>query len=664
MKKFFRGFSWVVLDIVFINVSLILSLILRFGKGWGTYFYVYRELIIYLSGFFLLFAVVFRLYKRIWRYLSISDLFLIAEVVTGGIFSTVLCLNLVKGIAFPRTVVALTWFFSLALVGGSRLVWRLYCERKGVFNKGQERMLIVGAGDAGEVISREIIRRPDLGKLVGFVDDDKEKVGKRIHNVKVLGNVEGINDILEGERVSTVIIAIPTASGKEIRRIFNNIKNKEVKIETLPGLYELVDGKVSVSRIRNIRIEDLLGREPVDLNLEEISGYLKGKRVMVTGGGGSIGGELARQICRFKPRSLILLDHSENGLFHIDLELERKWSGAGERVGKRAGVGTGAGAGKGKEAGADMEVGANRDMELDLELVVADIRDRDKMDKIFKRYRPEVVFHAAAHKHVPMMEYHPDEAVMNNIIGTKNVAELAEKYGAERVVMISTDKAINPTSVMGASKRVAEMVVKDLGSRKAEVEEGMRGEGKNKTKFVAVRFGNVLESNGSVVPMFKQQIAEGGPVTVTDREVKRYFMTLPEASQLVIQAGALGKGGEVFVLDMGEPVKMLDMAEELIRLSGLEVGEDIEIKIVGLRPGEKMFEEILTEEERSGVLGDSGHEKIFIAKVEEVDGEKLEKDVRELEELARAMDAEGVVKKLQEMLPSYQPNRGMLKDSI
>jgi len=287
------------------------------------------------------------------------------------------------------------------------------------------------------------------------------------------------------------IIAIPTARGKQIKRIVNNIKNKKVKIKILPGLYELVDGEVSVSRIREVKIEDLLGREPVDLNLEEISGYLKDKKVMVTGGGGSIGGELARQICRFKPKSLVLLDHSENGLFHINLELERKWSG------------------------------------MEIELVVADIRDRDKMDKIFKKYVPEVVFHVAAHKHVPMMEFHPDEAVMNNIIGTKNVGELAEKYGAERVVMISTDKAINPTSVMGASKRVAEMVMKNLGSRKAEVEEGMRGECKNKTKFVAVRFGNVLESNGSVVPMFKQQIAEGGPVTVTDREVKRYFMTFP-----------------------------------------------------------------------------------------------------------------------------------------
>lgn len=620
MKRILKRFVWVVLDFILIDVALVLSLILRFGKDSSSHFYLYRELFVYLPLFFYLSAAIFRLYRRIWRYLSIGDLFLITEVITAGIFASVLWLNLVEGLLLPRTVIALIWFFSLALVGGSRLVWRLYCERKGALDRGQERILIVGAGDAGEVISREIIKRGDLGTLIGFVDDDKEKIGKKIHNREVFGSVKEINNILKKEEINTVIIAIPTARGKEIKRIVDNIKNKEVKIKILPGLYELVDGKVSVSRIREVRIEDLLGREPVDLNLEEISGYLEGKRVMVTGGGGSIGGELARQICKFRPRSLILLDHSENGLFHINLELEGKWSGAGE------------------EAGVEMEVVP----------VVADIRNRDKMNKIFKKYRPEVVFHAAAHKHVPMMEYHPDEAVMNNIIGTKNVAELAERYGTERIVMISTDKAINPTSVMGASKRVAEMVVKDLGSR-------------SEGKFVAVRFGNVLESNGSVVPMFKQQIAEGGPVTVTDREVKRYFMTLPEASQLVIQAGALGKGGEVFVLDMGEPIKVLDLAEELIRLSGLEVGEDIEIKIVGLRPGEKLFEELLTEEERSGVLGDSGHEKIFIAKVEEVDGEKLGKDIKELEVLAKEMDSEGIVRKLQEMVPSYKPNRDMLK---
>jgi FlaA1/EpsC-like NDP-sugar epimerase len=619
MKGIFSISFWTILDIVFINISLIVSFILRFGMDWRAYLYTYREFFLHLSISFLLFAVIFKLYRRIWRYLSIGDLFLIAEVVTVGIFAPVLYLNILKGFYLPRTIAVLTWFFSLALVGGSRLIWRVYCERKGSFKKGEERILIVGAGDAGEVISREIIRRPDLGELIGFVDDDKEKIGKRIHNRKVLGSVEEINDILEKEEVDTVIISIPTASGKQIRRIIDIIKNKEVKIKTLPGLYELVDGKISVSRIRNIRIEDLLGRESVKLNLEEISGYLKGKRIMVTGGGGSIGGELARQICRFGPKRLILLDHSENGLFHINLELEGKWTG------------------------------------VEIELVVADIRDREKIDKIFKKCMPEVIFHAAAHKHVPMMEFHPEEAVMNNIMGTKNVAELAGKYGAERVVMISTDKAINPTSVMGASKRVAEMVVKDLGSREARV-----GKSKNKTKFAAVRFGNVLESDGSVVPMFKAQIAEGGPVTVTSREVKRYFMTLPEASQLVIQAGALGKGGEVFVLDMGEQIKVLDLAKELIRLSGFEPDEDIEIKFVGLRPGEKLFEEILTEEERSRMLGDSGHEKIFIAKVEDVEGERLERDIRELEVLAKEMDSEGIVKKLQEIVPSYKPNRDML----
>lgn len=632
MKKIFKRFVWVVLDLALIDVALIITLVLKYGKDCSPYFYLYRNLFVYLPLFFYLSTAIFRLYKRMWRYLSIGDLFLIAEVVTAGVFASVLCLNLVEGFFPPRTVIALTWFFSLALVGGSRLVWRLYCEKKSDFNVAGEKVLIVGAGDAGEVISREIIKRCDLGILIGFVDDDQEKIGKRIYNRTVFGSIKEINDVLEKEQINTVIIAIPTASGKQIKRIVDNIKNKKVKIKTLPGLYELVDGKVSVSRIRNIRIEDLLGREPVDLNLEEISRYLEGKRVMVTGGGGSIGGELARQICRFGPKSLILLDHSENGLFHINLELERKWSGVGE------------------ETGAKMEIVP----------VVVDIRNREKINKIFKKYEPEVIFHSAAHKHVPMMEYHPDEAVMNNIIGTKNVAELAERYGAERVVLISTDKAINPTSVMGASKRVAEMVVKYLGSRKMEVEERTT-ESKNKTKFVAVRFGNVLESNGSVVPMFKQQIAEGGPVTVTDREVKRYFMTLPEASQLVIQAGTLGIGGEVFVLDMGKPIKVLDLAKQMIRLSGLELGEDIEIKIVGLRPGEKMFEEILTEEERSGVLGDSGHKKIFIAKVEKVDGEKLEKDIEELERLARKMDAEGIVRKLQEMVPSYKPNRGMMK---
>ena len=620
MEKFFRKFYWLVLDLLFINFALIFSLIFRFGKEWTAYFYLYRELFFYLSISFLLFALIFKLYKRIWRYLSIGDLFLIAQVVTAGMLVAVLYLNGIKGIAFLPTVLALTWFFSLAFIGGSRLVWRLYCERNGGFKGREERLLIVGAGDAGEVISREIIRKPDLGKLVGFVDDDKEKIGNRIHNIKVLGSVKEISDILEKEQIDMVVIAIPTASDKEIRRIIDNIKYWKAKIRTLPGLHELVDGKVSVSRIRKVSIEDLLGRESVELNLEEISNYLKGKRVLVTGGGGSIGKELGRQICRFAPEKLTLLDHSEYGIFQVNLELKERWPG------------------------------------LEIELVVADIRDREKMDKIFRRFKPEVVFHAAAYKHVPMMEYHPDEAISSNIIGTKNVGELADKYGVERMVMISNDKAINPTSVMGATKQVAEMVVKDLGGRNIGVKES-----ENKTKFVAVRFGNVLDSDGNVVHMFKRQIAKGGPVTVTDKRMKRYFMTLPEASQLVIQAGALGKGGEVFVLDMGEPVKVLDVAKGLIFLSGLVPDEDIEIKMVGLRPGEKLFEELLTKEERSNGLEDTEHKKIFIAQVEEVDRGKLEKDIKELEVLAKEMDMEGIVRKLQEVVPSYKPNRGMLK---
>jgi len=620
VEKFFRKFYWVVLDLLFINFALIFSLILGFGKGWSAYFYVYRELFFCLSISFLLFALIFKLYKRVWRYLSIGDLFLIAEVLTAGMFVSVLYLNWMKGIVFLLTIIALTWFFSLSLIAGSRLVWRLYCGGKAGFKKGKERILIVGAGDAGEVISREIIRKPDLGKLVGFVDDNKEKIGKRIHNRKVWGNIKETNDILEKEQVNTVIITIPTASGKEIRRIIDHIKNKRVKVRTLPALDELVDGRVSVSRIRQVSIEDLLGRKSVELNLEEISNYIKGKRILVTGGGGSIGKELGRQICKFTPEKLTLLDHSEYGLFQVNLELKGKWPG------------------------------------LEIDLVIADIRDRKKMDKIFRRFKPEVVFHAAAYKHVPMMEYHPDEAISSNIIGTKNVGELAHKYGVERMVMISTDKAINPTSVMGASKRVAEMVVKNLENRNIGIKES-----ENQTKFVAVRFGNVLESNGNVVHIFKRQIAEGGPVTITDKRMKRYFMTLPEASQLVIQAGALGKGGEVFVLDMNSPVKVLDVARDLIFLSGFVPDEDIEIKMVGLRPGEKLFEELLTKEERSKGLGNSGHEKIFIAQVEEVDGGKLEKDIKELEVLAKEMDMEGIVRKLQEVVPSYKPNREMMK---
>ena len=612
MKRYSWKLFWVCVDLFFINFALVFSFVLRFGRDWGGNLYQYRSVFLYLSILYLVFAFTFKLYNRVWIYISINDLFLIAETITGAVVVCLLYCNIAEGIYLPWTVKALTWFISVALIAGSRLVWRLYWERKNHFKRKGERILVIGAGDAGDVICREIEKRQDLGQMVGFVDDDITKIGSIIRNKKVLGVIDDINEIINREKVGVVIIAIPSIKGSEIRRIISKINNKDIKIKTVPGLYELINEKVSISRIRNVGVEDLLNRDSINLNIEEISGYIKGKRIMVTGGAGSIGEEIGMQVCRFSPGELMILDHNENGLFYTEKKIRKKY------------------------------------YDLKLGIMMADIRNREKMENIFESFRPEVVFHAAAHKHVPMMEYHPDEAVSNNIIGTKNLVELADKWGVNNFVMISTDKAINPSSVMGASKQIAEMIVKMYA-------------GKSKTNFVSVRFGNVLESNGSVIPTFKKQIAEGGPITVTDKEIKRYFMTVSEASQLVIQAGGLGIKEAVFVLDMGEPVKIVDLAWNLIQLSGLIPGEDIKIEYIGLRPGEKLFEELLTEKERSRVLGDSGHEKIFIAETEDVDEEKLEKDVRELEELARAMDAEGVVKKLQEVVPGYKPNRGMLK---
>jgi len=612
VDKIIRKFFWVVLDLVFINISFILSLLLRFGKEWDAYFFLGPESLIYLSVSFFIFALFFRLYTRMWRYLSIGDLFLITEVVTAGVFVSYLGLNIVHSLPLPRTVIALTWFFSLAFIGGSRLLWRLYWEGRTPLKRREERILIVGAGDAGEIICREIEKRKDLGVLVGFVDDDRAKIGKIIRNKKVLGPIDQINEVMDQEKVGLVVIAIPSARGNVVRRIIDKIEKRDIKIKIVPGLYELLGDKVSVSRIREVKVEDLLNREPINLKIEEISKYLKGKKVMITGGAGSIGEEISLQVGKYSPSELMILDHSENGLFYMERKIKKEYG------------------------------------DLKLNIMVADIRNREKMENIFRSFKPEVIFHSAAHKHVPMMEYHPDEAVSNNILGTKNLVELADKYEVNNFVMISTDKAINPTSVMGASKQVAEMILKMYGK-------------KSKTNFVAVRFGNVLDSSGSVIRTFKKQIAEGGPITITDQEMERYFMTIAEASQLVIQAGGLGLAGEVFVLNIGEPVKIVNLARDLIKLSGFIPDEDIKIEFIGSRPGEKLFEELLTEKERSKVLGESGHEKIFIAQTEDVDGEKLDEDIKELEVLAKQMDSEGIVRKLQEIVPSYRPNREMLK---
>jgi FlaA1/EpsC-like NDP-sugar epimerase len=378
-----------------------------------------------------------------------------------------------------------------------------------------------------------------------------------------------------------------------------------VKVKIIPGIYEIINGDVNLNQLREVKVEDLLRRETVDLNLAGISAYLENKTVLVTGGGGSIGSELCRQVARFNPSKLILFDIYENDMYFLELELKEKYT------------------------------------DLDVVSVVGSIRDRDKLYYTFARYRPDVVFHAAAHKHVPLMEYNPEEAVKNNIFGTKNLVLLADKYGIQRFVLISTDKAVNPTNVMGATKRVAEMLIQYYSSR-------------SKTKFMAVRFGNVLGSCGSVIPIFKKQIEEGGPVTVTHPEVKRYFMTIPEAVQLVIQAGALGQGGEVFVLDMGEPVKIIDLAKDLIELSGLRVGEDIDIEIVGLRPGEKLFEELLTDGETIA----TEHERIYIENIEETDIIKLNSALDILEEQVRRLDKSAIIGTLEKLVDTYQPERG------
>jgi len=549
------------------------------------------------------------LYSWVWYYMGVREVFYLAlaiavsSLVLGGIVAGV------EGSAFPETLLVVDWLVVMALVGGERLfirLWREYSARQALStgSEDQKRLVIVGAGDAAEVVSREIDKRPSLGyRLVGYLDDDLRKVGQRVHGVPVLGTVEDIPSIVSQNKVDEILIAIPSATGETMRRIVAQCQESHAKFRTLPGVYQLVNGKVTVNRIREVEIEDLLRREPYQPDLRERALYLKGSRVLVTGAAGSIGSELCRQIAGFEPACLVLLDWNENGLYEVELEMRRQFP------------------------------------ELSMEFVIGDIRSKGKTETVMQLHEPQVVFHAAAHKHVPLMEHNPDEAVLNNILGTKVWIEAATQHGVDRFVFVSTDKAVNPTSIMGATKRVAEMMIQGRS-------------GQSQTKFVAVRFGNVLGSQGSVVPLFRKQIAQGGPITVTHQEIVRYFMTVDEAVRLIIQAAALGNRGEIFVLDMGQPVKILDLARDMIRLSGLKEGEDIEIKFIGLRPGEKLYEETLTEMEGISV---TRYEKIFLAKLEGVDMEKLAGGIAELERLARSRDSQGIRSKLKELVPSYRP---------
>ncbi len=625
-------------DALLLNAAAVLAYLIRFeGDPPGRYLDQYEAVAV---PFTLLSLVGFHLsglYSRLWRYASVDEVF---TVLKGTTASAAVLAALAYGLpaaaqatgwtalaatrGFPRSVVILTWLLSTVLVGGLRFsirlsrrvarVWRdgfLSIGKNSDSSRGGRRVLIVGAGDAGALVARELTKHAELGyELVGFLDDNPRKQGLRVHGLPVLGTRRDLPDVVARLGVQEVLIAMPSAPGRVIREIVEACRELPVKVKTLPGMYELVDGKVAVSQIRDVQIEDLLGREPVEIDLEEIAGYLRGRRVLVTGAGGSIGSELCRQVARFQPEELLLLDHSENGLFEVSLELEHRFP------------------------------------DLRRRLLVADIRDRAKIDRLFGQHRPQVVFHAAAHKHVPLMEEHPDEAVKTNVFGTKNVAEAALRHGTRRFVLISTDKAVNPTSVMGATKRVAEMIVQALDAERRERDP-------DGTRFVAVRFGNVLGSRGSVVPIFKEQIARGGPVTVTHPEMRRYFMTIPEAVQLVIQAGAMGEGGEIFILDMGEPVRILDLAENLIRLSGFEPGVDIPIVFTGPRPGEKLFEELLAEGEETLR---TPHPRILRGRTGDVDDACLQREIEHLlAVLQGGAGSERVLIKLREMLPNFRP---------
>ena len=539
----------------------------------------------------LLVYFVFKLYGRVWRYAGSIEL---VAIVSANIVSAVLwyVISVYIGFVLPRSLYIFTALILILLIGGSRLSLRVYScfsdKSKYKFKSiKKDKVLIVGAGDAGALLLREL-NQYHTGKrqVIGFIDDDKTKIGKY--------------------EIDEIIIAMPSVKGKNIKDIIKICKKTSCKLTILPGVYEIIEGSVSVSQLRPVDVEDLLGRDPVELDNVAVTKYLSGKTVLITGAGGSIGGEIVRQVAKMYPRKLLLVGKGENSIYEIMQDMNLEYP------------------------------------QLKKVPIIADVRDEERINAIMDYFKPQVVFHAAAHKHVPLMEYQPAEAVRNNILGTKVIAETAAKHKVETFVMISTDKAVNPTSVMGCTKRVAEMLVQSMNKGSS-------------TRFVAVRFGNVLGSRGSVIPLFKKQIAKGGPVTVTDVDMKRYFMTIPEASQLVLQAGAMAKGGEVFVLDMGKPVRIYDLAKDLINLSGFVPGKDIEIKITGLRPGEKLFEELLSAEDGTEK---TTHSKIFTAKIKDVDKAELQ---RQIVDILQITEGDAVVRKLQEIVPTYTPNRDAFK---
>lgn len=603
----FRKQILIAFDIVAITIAYILPWVFINGR---TSFTDYNSLLFASCFFFVCcYEIVYWLmgmYDSLWRYAEIVEFFrlCLASALAVGIFVAVTLALWASERRIPISVYFLSATFASALTLYARLTYRMFRNTK-IAQGGvtRRRTLVIGAGDAASTLLHELSKNksPDMN-IICCVDDAPEKVGRNIMGIEIMGTTDDIPELVERCEIETLLLAIPTVDEENKRRILGICNKTKCNVRILPDIVKLIaDGKDILSRIRDVRVEDVLGRPEIELK-DSTNELITGKTVMVTGGGGSIGSELCRQIAMCSPKKLIILDIYENSAYSIQQELLR-------RYGKR----------------------------LNLHVLIASVRDSKKIDALFRANRPDVVFHAAAHKHVPLMENSPEEAVKNNVFGTYNVACAADRYGAERFVLISTDKAVNPTNVMGATKRVCEMIVQALAQ-------------KSKTKFVAVRFGNVLGSNGSVLPLFKEQIAAGGPVTVTDPEIVRFFMTIPEAVQLVLEAGQMGKGGEIFVLDMGKPVKILDLAENLIKLSGLIPYKDIEIKFTGLRPGEKLYEELLMDEE--GVRK-TGNRKIFIGSPLGLSKDTFFEQLAELKKIAYSNRSENLVQALLDLVPTF-----------
>lgn len=606
----FKRIILIVYDIIAVVASSLLALLIRFE---GRYIEIPREYISrslqYIPAIIVITLIIFygfRLYSSLWTYAGAPELINItfASALSAMVQMMVM---VIFDVRMPRSYYFLYGVSLWILVFLSRFSYRgiRTLIKRQASGENTSRVLLVGAGAAGNMLVKEIRNSNYISKqVVCIVDDDKSKEGSYLHGVKVLGNRQNIPQLVKQFRIDEIIIAMPSTPAKEIKEILDICKETGCELKRLPGVYQLVNGEVGISKLKEVDVNDLLGREPVKVDLSTILNYVSGKTVLVTGGGGSIGSEICRQVAEHHPRMLVLVDIYENTTYDIQNELKNKYP------------------------------------ELNLVVLIASVRNTKRMDMIFETYRPDIVYHAAAHKHVPLMEDSPNEAVKNNVLGTWKVVQAADKWKVKRFVMISTDKAVNPTNIMGATKRICEMIIQTYNTR-------------SKTEFVAVRFGNVLGSNGSVIPLFKKQIEQGGPVTVTHPDIIRYFMTIPEAVSLVLQAGAYAKGGEIFVLDMGEPVKIADLARNLILLSGHKPDEDIQIVYTGLRPGEKLYEEMLMHEEG---LQETENKLIHIGKPIKMDEEHFLLQLENLKEYV-VQEPEDIRKWVQEIVPTYHPQK-------